>query len=191
MRNTNQWNDKEWKRIVKDHVEGKTCSWCNSSEKLLVHHTEETKKKRYQEYRRLYEKYLVEAIEKGEYEQAYEGKQQKLTLKPDYYPGFSEKIKPIINLELDNMGLKVPVYYDMHKDTIILCVKCHFAIHNNLVLCKLCGEGYHKTHKEMCSNCDKKLNSDKWLICSECEKEKYDSSLWKMCYKCFNKKLFQ
>jgi len=32
------WKTKQWKEEVKKFVEGKTCEWCGSTEKLLAHH---------------------------------------------------------------------------------------------------------------------------------------------------------
>ena len=42
----------------------------------------------------------------------------------------------------------------------IICKKCHFVGHNNLKLCKVCGENHHQRHYETCFVCSGKESTD-------------------------------
>lgn len=36
---------------------------------------------------------------------------------------------------------------------IVLCSRCHFALHKGLVLCPVCGKRYYRVGGEMCKSC--------------------------------------
>ncbi|MBN1794251.1 MAG: hypothetical protein JW844_04745 [Candidatus Omnitrophica bacterium] len=59
-------------------------------------------------------------------------------------------------------------YVDLkEQENIVLCRKCHFAIHHNLELCHICRKKYHKANYLSCFNCkDKALEEER-----ETEKE--------------------
>lgn len=45
-------------------------------------------------------------------------------------------------------------YTDLYlSGCMVLCIRCHYAVHHGLLLCKRCGSRYHGVGADMCKSC--------------------------------------
>lgn len=45
-------------------------------------------------------------------------------------------------------------YTDLHLSAcVVLCNRCHYAVHHNLLLCGICSKRYHRVGADMCRDC--------------------------------------
>lgn len=45
-------------------------------------------------------------------------------------------------------------YADLYLSAcVVLCNRCHFAVHHSLLLCRVCGKKYHRLGADMCRDC--------------------------------------
>jgi len=52
-------------------------------------------------------------------------------------------------------------YGDLYlSGCIVLCTRCHFALHKGLVLCKRCGKHYHLIGADCCRSCFMELHPE-------------------------------
>lgn len=138
---------KEYKRKSAKLKKGKVCEWCGSSENLYVHHPqdlfpipEETRKaiyaEAYSEFRALFKQ-----------EQKESNREQ---FKLEYRKYLEENgIKAKIKTEIEESTKR----YVSLEGTVVICRRCHFAIHKGMDLCQVCKVKYKKKQYETCYNC--------------------------------------
>lgn len=130
------WTSKEWKEKRLELIEGKLCAWCGSDEALAVHHYNEPK---------------VTGLSKWKSIMRTTEKQKK------YAPLSYGELKEVVDGKFADWKEKTLAnYMDFSPENIIiLCKRCHFALHKGLVMCQKCKENYHKKRFDMCYKCFK------------------------------------
>ncbi|MDD4126243.1 MAG: hypothetical protein PHV39_00965 [Methanomicrobium sp.] len=178
---------KEWKDKRAVFIEGKSCVWCGSTEKLAVHHTHTTEN----EYRaiknKLVRELLFEKMSNGEFkvpENKIQSTRNSFYVDPKYYSKFVKKFsEEIEDLIEQNISEKIPDYKDFSKDCIVLCNRCHYAIHNNMHLCSKCKKKYVKNNYSVCFDClsneEKDIIKKKIDVRNEFNKE-FERVLWEI-----------
>lgn len=78
------------------------------------------------------------------------------------FKDFKEKYKSLIDEKYQIVKKPLTTEYLSMADTITLCKRCHFAIHNSMVLCSHCKSNYHLTQFKCCKKCLEKVNPEKW-----------------------------
>lgn len=77
--------------------------------------------------------------------------------------------------EINERATQLPVrgheYYMSLQDCIVLCKKCHFALHKGLVLCETCKKNYHFKRHASCWSC---IPDSQWKREMEREHEHVD-----------------
>lgn len=69
-------------------------------------------------------------------------------------------------------------YIDLHLSAcVVLCFRCHYAVHHNLLLCGVCGKKYHRVGADMCRDCFNKLHPE--IVEAKKKKEEEFKSLKK------------
>ncbi|HDQ08213.1 MAG TPA: hypothetical protein ENN44_05490 [Methanoculleus sp.] len=77
-------------------------------------------------------------------------------LSKEDWASFWEQNKEEANRRLDAEIPKLD-YMDFSEGVMILCKKCHFAIHRGFVLCNICKQHYKSPNNDMCSTCRERL----------------------------------
>ncbi|WP_048152643.1 hypothetical protein [Methanolacinia paynteri] len=109
--------------------------------------------------------------------------------KPDYYLGrdgykqfikqYSLEIKARVEAK-SGMSVNEPDYIDLECDTIVLCNRCHFALHNGMHLCPACKQRY--TKYSLCYSClpeeEKRKIHERGLYIREIEEEDLEADRW-------------
>lgn len=133
---------KEWKKQREEIIEGKVCAWCGSDKALVVHHYNEPK---------------VTGLAKWKSIMRSTEKQKKYADLP------YEELKEIVDQKFAKWKEKyLETYMDFSPENVlILCKKCHFALHKGMVLCKVCKKKYHKRRFDMCYTCFHKAEDSK------------------------------
>ena len=95
--------------------------------------------------------------------------------KPDwnhYIDKYRDHIKEIVQAQRDEYH----EYYLTFEDCIVLCNRCHLALHKGMKLCPICKEKYHKTSYAMCWDCFTKTPRGKEVLARR-EKEEYENQM--------------
>lgn len=79
------------------------------------------------------------------------------------HPDF-EKFSAILKAKYEKERQSNLAEYMSMENTIILCKKCHKAIGNGLVLCKVCKQGYHRPEFTACFKCFSKTEKGKEVV---------------------------
>jgi len=87
---------------------------------------------------------------------------------------FWTKYRSAIEEKAAELSRKGHIYYMSLEDCIVLCKKCHFAIHKGLVLCKDCGKKYHPQQYSTCWDC---IPDSEWKKETEREHKKIETML--------------
>lgn len=202
---SNKWARKEWRDKRDAFLEGKSCEWCGSKDKLAIHHTNENKRRRYSRLKEITEEILLEQREKYPKRRKiymlscpdcrFENQSRKAILKKcencgkninfsihpsrpytklrrvmeietpyergdrllkEDWVSFWDQNKEEANRRLDAEIPKLD-YMDFSEGVIVLCKKCHFAIHRGLILCDICKQHYKSPNNDMCSTCYERL----------------------------------
>jgi hypothetical protein len=109
--------------------------------------------------------YFADGANKDEYEELFErarselheGVEEKDILKRLRFK-WEERHRPEIKAKYDAYRKSAELdYLELTpKKTIVLCNRCHYARERGLVLCRVCGEHYHKPKYPMCLECAQK-----------------------------------
>ncbi len=71
-----------------------------------------------------------------------------------WYVAFVKKYESEINARAAAANIpEDPEYTDLTKDTIILCKRCHFALHHGMDLCPVCHKKYKRRDYASCYEC--------------------------------------
>ena len=178
---------KEWKAKRAEFIEGKSCEWCGSTEKLAIHHTYTTKIKYHHLKNKLIKELLFEKMCNGEFkvpENEIKPAWNSFYVDKKYYSKFLKEFSDEIDYLIEkNISEKDPDYKDFSKDCVVLCNRCHYAIHNNLHLCSECKKKYVKDNHSICFDClpDEEKNIIKKKIDERNEFNKeYKRVLWEI-----------
>jgi len=133
---TNSWASKEWKEKRNAAIEGKLCAWCGSSDKLAVHHNAEPKVTGLPKWKSIY---------------------RSLDKSPKHKELTPEQLKVLTDERFAEWKAEYEKAYMDFENVIILCKKCHFALHKGKKLCEKCKKNYHNPRYLMCYECSVKL----------------------------------
>jgi len=164
------WKSPEWKAQAVAFKEGKPCAWCRAkpgdtyttkSKKsrkfgFSVHHIEKHKwgLSLYNQVKnKMFRKYWQDktskplflfptGLSRKEYREQLKYEWEN-SHKEDIQTAFQEKKELIIN---DYLNLT-------EENAVVLCNRCHYARERGMVLCKICGKGYHKPKYDRCWKC--------------------------------------
>lgn len=89
-----------------------------------------------------------------------------------YLAKYRDKINEIVQAQRDEFH----EYYKTFEDCIVLCNRCHLALHKGMKLCPVCKEKYHKTSYAMCWDCFTKTPRGKEAAARR-EKEAYENQI--------------
>jgi len=171
------WKSPEWKAQAKAFSEGKPCAWCGAqpgdtyttrkgaTRKLgfSVHHIEKHK----------WGLHLYTQIKNRLFREYYKALTSKFTFM--YPPGLSKKefreqtkfewgkehreeITVAFQAEKENIFNDYLNLTD--ENAVVLCSRCHYARERGMVLCKICGNGYHKPKYDRCWKCNQVLKAN-------------------------------
>jgi hypothetical protein len=75
-------------------------------------------------------------------------------LDPKGYKQFLKSFKDEIEFLMKQAGApEEPEYEDLTQDTVVLCKRCHFALHQGMDLCPLCKKKYKPVYRRSCFDC--------------------------------------
>lgn len=85
---------------------------------------------------------------------------------------YKDAIKEIVLAQRDEFH----EYYKTFDDCVVLCNRCHLALHKGMKLCSICKEKYHKAHYSMCWDCFGKTPQGKNVLAKK-EQEEYEDQI--------------
>ena len=132
------WSSKEWKLNRLKAIEGKVCAWCGSSVALAVHHDKEPRVTGLAKWKSIY---------------------RSLDKSPNFKNITPEQLKELTDIKFNAWRAEYEKIYMDFKNVIILCQKCHFALHKGKKLCNKCKIHYHNPRYPMCFVCNEKAKS--------------------------------
>lgn len=131
---TNSWQTREWREKRLAAIEGRVCAWCGSSDRLAVHHCAEPRVTGLAKWKSIY---------------------RSLDKSPDFKNITPEQLKELTDIKFNAWRVKYERVYMDFKNIIILCKKCHFALHKGKKLCDRCKIHCHNPRYPMCFSCNK------------------------------------
>jgi hypothetical protein len=166
------WKSPEWKQASAKFIEGKPCAWCgakqgdtyttkNGSIRKLGFAPHHIEKHRWglplynQVKHRLFNQYWKDKQSKPLFlfPPGLSGKEYREQVKADWERNNKEYIKEVFEAEKQRI---MDQYINLNDEHIVvLCTRCHYAREKGLVLCKVCGKGYHKPKYEQCWSCNR------------------------------------
>lgn len=159
------WHSKEWENKRDKFIKDKVCEWCGSSKILAIHHANEP---------------VLKGLKKWKSIMNNTKRQKK-------YQGLTwEELKPIVDEKFAKWKKK---YYSIYENfdeakLMVLCNRCHYALHKGKVLCKVCKKNYHGKRYDMCYECkmgDKLI--EKKAYCGKIIKQLPDKKIIDFCLK--------
>jgi len=141
MSKRNLRHTKQWKEQRKEIIKGKVCAWCGSDKSLVVHHYNEPRVTGLNKW-----KSIFRSVEKSP-------KNKDLSY---------DELKQIVDEKFADWKKRtLETYMDFSPENIIiLCKRCHYALHKGMVLCKNCKQKYHKRRYDFCYECNQKLTKE-------------------------------
>lgn len=130
------WNTKEWKAKRLAAIEGKVCAWCGSTDALAVHHDAEPK---------------VTGLAK------WKSIKRSLDKSPKFKNLTPEKLKALTDERFAEWRAEYERIYMDFENVVILCRKCHFALHKGKKLCDKCKIHYHNPRFPVCWECNEEM----------------------------------
>ena len=131
---TKTWASKEWKAKRLAVIEGRVCAWCGSDKALAVHHNAEPRVTGLAKWKSIYRSLDKSPKHKG--------------LSPEELKVLTDERFAVWRIEYER------TYMDF-ENVVILCRRCHFALHKGKVLCSRCKIHYHNPRYQMCFECNK------------------------------------
>jgi len=165
------WKSPEWKAQAKTFSEGKPCTWCGAqpgdtyttrkgdTRKLgfSPHHIEKHKwgLPLYNQVKnRLFGEYYKALTSKFTfmYPPGLSKKEHREQTKFEWKKTHREEITVAFQAEKERI---INDYLNLtDENAVVLCSRCHYAREKGMILCKVCGEGYHKPKYDRCWSCN-------------------------------------
>ena len=133
------WGSKEWMEKRLAAIEGRVCAWCGSAEALAVHHDKEPRVTGLAKWKSIYRSLDKSPRTKG--------------LSP-------ERLTELTNERFEAWRAEYERTYMDFENVIILCKKCHYALHHGKVLCQRCRVHYHNPRYPVCFSCNEELKKN-------------------------------
>lgn len=130
------WGSKEWKKRRLEAIEGMVCAWCGSSEALAVHHDAEPRVTGLAKWKSIY---------------------RSLDKSPRYKGVSPERLKEMTEERFEVWRSEYERTYMDFENVVILCRRCHFALHKGKKLCERCRKNYHNPRFSTCFSCNEGL----------------------------------
>ena len=170
------WKSPEWRKQAQAFSEDKPCAWCGakpgdtyttrkgSTRKLgfSVHHIEKhkwglslynhVKNKLFREYYHALTSKITFMYPIG-----FSKKEYRKQTKYEWENTHRDEIKTTFQIEKERI---LNDYLNLTpENAVVLCSRCHYAREKGMVLCKICGEGYHRPKYSRCWNCNQTLKN--------------------------------
>ena len=171
------WKSPEWKTQAKKFSEGKPCAWCGAkpgdtyetrkgaTRKLgfSPHHIEkhkwglplynEVKNQMFRDYWKKKTSQPLFLFPAGLSQKEYR-EQTKYGWENTYREVIQANFRAEKQRFLDD-------YLNLtDENAVVLCSRCHYAREKGMVLCKVCGKGYHKPKYDRCWDCNQVLKAN-------------------------------
>ncbi len=147
---TRPYQRKAWKeqreKIIKDR-----CEWCGDIEGLSIHHMGTRKGDFFKLWHRAAKRLFLSHVG-----------QEAQELDKAAFKAFKKSHKAEIQAEYETAKEKRLQDYMQMYNTVTICKRCHFNLHHGKVLCRFCGEGYHKRAYSCCWACLPVQEPERW-----------------------------
>ena len=130
------WGSKEWKQKRLAAIEGKVCAWCGSDKALAVHHDKEPRVTGLAKWKSIY---------------------RSLDKSPKFKGLSPERLHALADERFEAWRAEYEKTYMDFENVVILCRKCHFALHKGKKLCDKCKTNYHNPRYSMCFKCNEEM----------------------------------